>query len=415
MSFLAVGLGLMWWLYDKNKDQMIFEEVQFQKEVNLNHQGVLSWVDSSAAQFKFFTIERASDSAIFSTTDTVRIGADSIYTYFDEIPSDVPGEKLTYKVQGWSQIDLIKEFKNMDMKWYVLGFIFSIISNLSRAIRWQTIIEPLGYKPKLMNTFLSVNIMYFSNLIVPRSGEITRCSILYQYEKIPVAKLIGTVLIERVIDVIFLFLLTGYMIISQFDFITTYLSKPDVQKTLSEKADVLPLLTAVCVSGILVLVLLYVFRKRILSTKLGAKIGKLLSDLWEGMKSTKKIERKWTFFFHSFFIWALYLGVLYVSFLSYGPTEKLGLSVAFVALITGSFAMVAPSVGGIGTWHAMIIFTLVIFDVSEPQAFIYAFAAFFMMTVTNIVAGGLSFIFLPMYNGKRKSVKQNNTDAVDQN
>ncbi len=393
---------------------MIFEELKFVKEVNLKHQGVLSWVDSSATKFKFFTIQRSSDGAIFNTSDTVKIAVDSIYTYFDEVPSSVPGEKLTYKIQAWSQIDLIKEFKNMDMKWYILAFIFSLVSNLSRAIRWQTIIEPLGYKPKIMNTFLSVNIMYFSNLIVPRSGEITRCSILYQYEKIPVAKLIGTVLIERVIDIIFLLLLTGFMIISQFDFINTYLSKPDVQKTLSDKADLWPLLLAVAVSGILMVVLLYVFRKKIVSTKLGNKIGKLLADLWEGMKSTKKIKRKWTFFFHSFFIWGLYLAVIYVSFLSYGPTENLGLAIAFVSLITGSFAMVAPSVGGIGTWHAMIIFTLVIFGVSEPQSFIYAFAAFFMMTVTNIVAGGLSFIFLPMYNGKHKLAKHDKAHAVDQ-
>ena len=402
LSFLAVGLGLMYWLYDKNKDQMIFEELKFNKEVNLKHQGVLTWVDSSATQFKFFTIERSSDSISYVVSDTIKISRDSIYTYFDEKTSSIPGEKLLYKIKAWSQIDLVGEIKNMDLKWYIVAFIFSLISNWSRAVRWQTIIEPLGYKPKTMNTFLSVNIMYFSNLIVPRSGEITRCSILYQYEKIPVAKLIGTVLIERVIDILFLLLLTGAMIVSQFDFIKTYISKPDVQKSLAEKAELWPLLVAVILSGILMVVLLYVFRKRIVSTKLGKKIGKLLGDLWEGMKSTKNIERKWSFIFHSFLIWTLYFGVLYVSFLSYGPTYHLGMGVAFVALITGSFAMVAPSVGGIGTWHAMIIFTLVIFGVHEPQAFIYTFAAFFMMTITNIVAGGLSFIFLPMYNGKRK-------------
>ena len=392
----------MWYLYEKNKGGKNFKEVSFTKSTNHLNQNVVSWTDTANSTCEFFTLERSEDGIYYEIMDTIPLQKPSAYQKYDETKSTVAPKDIQYKLKAWSPINLWKEIENMDMSWYILAFILSLISNYSRAVRWQTIIEPLGYKPDTMNTFLSVNIMYFSNLVIPRSGEISRCSILYKYEKVPVAKLVGTVLVERVIDMIALAILTGLLVLSQLDFMKTYFNRPDVQESLKEKAHLWPYLIAAGIIGIIVVIALYLLRNRILATKIGNKIGKLLFDLWQGVKSTKNIKRKWAFFIHSILIWTMYFGVLYVSFKSYESTQNLSPVIAFAALIMGSVGMIIPTAGGIGTWNVLVTFTLVVYGVSEPNAFIYSFIALFMMTITNVIAGGLSFIYLPIYNRKRK-------------
>lgn len=403
--FLGIGLAIIWYLYDSNKDGKNFKELTFKKETFTSNVNELLWSDTSSTT-EFYTIERSADSSYFEIIDTVKISALSNYSYRDLKGNQLIAEKLQYKIKAWSPIDIWKEIGNMNMKWYLVAFLLSLISNYSRAVRWQTIIEPSGYKPGTMNTFMSINIMYLFNSVIARLGEVSRCTILYRYEKIPVTKLVGTVLVERVVDFICFGLMMGILFISQLDFIKTYLLRPDVQQNLSDKVDLWPILTFFAMLGVACIVAIYIFRERLLELPIGKKVGKFLQDMWEGIKSTKKIERKWTFIFHTVLIWTMYFGVLYVSFFSYEHTRGLGFTVAFAALMMGSLGMIIPSAGGIGTWNLMVTFTLVLYGVSEPNAFIYSIIALFMMTLTNIVAGGLSFIYLPIYNRKSKLVKK---------
>jgi len=407
--FLGIGLGLMWYLYENNKDGKNFKEIQFKQEVNNFGKTMLVWSDTAKLNNEFYTIERSEDGKYFEFIDTVKVvGTQISYTHFDEVAYTTDAKNLQYKIKGWSPIDLWKEIGNMNMKWYIIAFLLSLISNYSRAIRWQTIIEPMGYKPNTINTFLSVNIMYLSNSVIPRSGELSRCSILYRYEKIPLTKLFGTVVVERIVDMLCFGLMLGILFISQFDLVKSYLLRPDVKQSLEDKAGLWPILIAIGVIGLVSIIVLYKMRERILNTAIGRKIGKILFDLWQGVKSTKDIKRKWAFFFHTLLIWTMYFGVLYVSFKSYESTAELGFTVAFAALIMGSLGMIIPTAGGIGTWNLMVTLTLVLYGVSEPNAFIYSFIALFMMTITSVIAGGLSFIYLPIYNRKSKLVQTEN-------
>ncbi len=409
MLFLGIGLGLMWYLYEDNKDGKNFKEITFKKEVNNSEEVILSWSDTSKTQNEFYTVERSEDGQYFEVIDTIKVKGTAInYTHFDKKPRKIEAKILQYKIKSWSPIDIWKEVGDMNMKWYILAFALSLISNYSRAVRWQTIIEPMGYKPNTFNTFLSVNIMYLSNTAIPRSGELSRCTVLYRYEKIPITKLFATVLVERVIDTLCFGLMFGILVVMQFGMFREYINRPDVKQTLEEKANLWPILVIIGVIGILILLAIIKFREKILQTSIGKKIGKILFDIWEGIKSTKDIKRKWTFLFHTILIWSMYLGVLVVSFQSYESTSSVGAKVAFACLIMGSLGMIVPTAGGIGTWNLMITITLVLYGVSEPSAFIYSFTAFFMMTITNVIAGSLSFIYLPIYNRKSKLVQTEN-------
>ena len=393
----------MWYLYDSNKDGKNFKEISFTKEVNVYGKTKLIWNDTTHLNNEFYTIERSEDGTYFDFIDTVKVqGSTLMYEQWDEKASKVDAKLLHYKIKGWSPIDLWKEIGNMNMKWYIIAFILSLVSNYSRAIRWQTIIEPMGYKPNTINTFLSINIMYLSNSVIPRSGELSRCTILYRYEKIPITKLFGTVVVERIVDMLCFGLMLGILFISQFDLVKSYLLRPDVKESLEAKANLWPILIAIGVIGIIALIVLIKFRNRLLQTSIGKKLGKIFFDLWQGIKSTKDIKRKWAFLFHTLLIWTMYFGVLYVSFFSYESTAELGFTVAFAALIMGSLGMIIPTAGGIGTWNLMVTLTLVLYGVSEPNAFIYSFIALFMMTITSVIAGSLSFMYLPIYNRKSK-------------
>ncbi|MCX6181792.1 MAG: lysylphosphatidylglycerol synthase transmembrane domain-containing protein [Bacteroidetes bacterium] len=301
-----------------------------------------------------------------------------------------------------NHIDLFTEFANMDKSWFVLGFFLTTYSNFSRAFRWQIMIESAGYNPKKGNTVLSIMIMYFMNLWIPRSGEVARCSILYKYEKVPVSKMVGTVVVERAFDFLCFFIMVGIMLISQFDFMASYFKTPEFQKTWAEKKELFPILITIGLIGIIGFLAVIILRKRIIKTKIGGKVAGFLQELWEGVKSTKYIKRKWAFLFHTVVIWALYYLVFYISLLAYGPTSTLGHSIAFAVFIMGSLGMIAPSSGGIGAYHAMIILSLVMFGLSQPHALVFAFVSHFMLTMSVIIAGVISMIYLPYYNRSSK-------------
>ncbi|MBE0655978.1 MAG: flippase-like domain-containing protein [Bacteroidales bacterium] len=132
---------------------------------------------------------------------------------------------LYFAFRGIDFQSLMGDFKKARYSWVILSLGFAMIAYISRAIRWNLIIEPLGYKPELKNTFFSLLVGYLANFAFPRIGEITRCATLGKKEKIPVDKLVGTVIVERVVDLFTLFLLLGVLIIFRFETLGNFLTK----------------------------------------------------------------------------------------------------------------------------------------------------------------------------------------------
>ena len=112
-------------------------------------------------------------------------------------------------------IALINELKKVDFNWIVLSMIFGALAYVSRGLRWKIMLEAIDYKTSNINNIAAVSIGYFTNLFVPRAGEITRCTALNQKEKIPLNKLFGTIIVERVIDFMTLIFLLLVTLISQ--------------------------------------------------------------------------------------------------------------------------------------------------------------------------------------------------------
>ncbi len=192
-------------------------------------------------------------------------------------------------------------FQHLNYFWILVSIFFSVLSQISRAMRWNMLIRPLGYKPKLYNSYLCVLILYFVNLLLPRAGEVFRCTILSKYEKIPFAKLAGTVFVERLADLITLMLLAVVIIISQLRvFATFFNTHPDIRDNALHIFSLRNLLFALI--AVLVIVSAFVLfnhyynrNKHDRGNLFVKKIRLIRQNFLEGIKSIAKLENKWIF------------------------------------------------------------------------------------------------------------------------
>ncbi len=313
---------------------------------------------------------------------------------------------LVYRKQDMGELK--NALLHADYFWIFISLILGLLSHVSRAMRWNLLIYPLGYKPKVVNSFFSVMIMYLSNMAVPRSGEIVRCGVLGKTENIPVSKLLGTVFIERIIDFILLFILLAVVLLTQMHVVVEMLEKnPDISANLNGLLSKTPLLIGIFVFFGVLIILAYRFRHKIKHLRFYKKIREILKGFGDGIKSILKMERRLEFIAHSVFIWVMYFMMIYIVFKSFGFTENLSLLSGLTVFVMSAFGMVAPSPGGIGTWHFMVIQTLMIYGVSKTDAGAFAFASHESMTLMMIIVGVLSIVLLPVVNGKSDKKTKN--------
>ena len=285
---------------------------------------------------------------------------------------------------------LVADFKSAKFQWLVLAICLFTISNVSRAIRWKMLISPLGKTPRFINSFLCIILGYFANLGLPRSGEFVRAGTLSKYEEIPFEKVMGTVVVDRIFDVISILIVTGIALIVEFDKIWDFFSP-----YLAFNTNLL----FVGIGLLLILVMLFVFRQKLTQVTLFKKIENLIKGFAEGLSSVSKIKKPWWFLFHSVNIWVMYFFMTYVIFFSFEPTELLSPIVGLVAFVFGAWGIVIPSPGGMGTYHFLTQTVLGFYGVNEVEAFSFANISFVTIQLfTNILTGILALILLPIVN-----------------
>ena len=280
---------------------------------------------------------------------------------------------------------LLEYFKNANYWWISLGLFFGILSHLSRAYRWKFMLKPMGYTPRFINSALAVLIGYFVNLAIPRAGEVSRASVMANYENIPFEKGFGTIVAERIADLIMMFLIIGVTLLIQFDFIL---------QLVKEKLDPVKIIIglAVCLIGGF---FFYKYVRK--STKgLGLKIKNFIKSLVEGVTSIFRMKNKWPFIFHTVFIWAMYVLMFWATI----PAIE-GLQVPFggilVGFIAGGFSIAATN-GGIGLYPLAVAGAFTLFGVPEEPSTAFGSVMWAAQTAMIILFGGLSFLLLPICN-----------------
>jgi glycosyltransferase 2 family protein len=282
--------------------------------------------------------------------------------------------------------------------WILLSFTLGMLSHVSRAIRWNMLIRPMGYKPSTANSFLAVMVMYLTNLALPRAGELARCSVLGRYEKIPFTKLVGTVVIERFTDMIALIVFAVLIFSMQADVFFNFISShPDIQNRLSLLFSTRNILLGIAAAGIVVATLI-IYRKKVMRTSLFMRIEHLYVNFLEGFKAIKHMENKWKYIGHTVFIYIMWLVMLYVVFFSYPPTVHLSLAAGMAAFVMGGLAMIAPVQGGIGPWHFMVYETLFMYGIDKTDGKIFALIAHTTTNLSLMLMGFIALLLLPVIN-----------------
>ena len=243
---------------------------------------------------------------------------------------------------------------------------------------------------------------YLMNMVFPRMGEISRCGVLSRYEKISFTKLVGTVVAERVVDMISLLILLAIVFFSQFGKMLNFINQnPEIQGKLNSAITSPYLIVGV----IIVVVLFIIFRRAFKHTIIFKKIIEILKNFKEGFISIRSIKRKGWFYFHSVFIWFLYYLMLYSVFFAFDFTRGLNPIAGLTTFVMASFGMVAPVQGGIGAWHFMAIEALSLYGVANENGIIFAFVSHTSTTGMIIIIGIISMLILPFIN-RRKDVKK---------
>ena len=281
----------------------------------------------------------------------------------------------------------------------IFSLIFGLLGNMFRGFRWALLIDSLGKRVRRKNTVYSVLGSYAINMALPRVGEIWRCGVISKYEKQPFTKLLGTLFVDRIMDTVVVALLTLCLCIFNIKFFTDFFAENPPTFIAAMFAAISSVWTYI---GIIVLILLiwFVFVK-LKHLTIVQKMKDMMKNIWEGINSLWKIERKATFFIQTILIWVCYFLYFYITFFAFDFTKDLGVRIALIAFAMSSIGVAAPVQGGIGVWHFMVMSTLVAFGVNSNDAGVFAFLVFAVQTLWVVIVGLFGITALPIINKEK--------------
>ena len=301
-----------------------------------------------------------------------------------------------YFIDGLSEKDIqdIKDsFREADYFWVALSLILMFLSHFSRAYRWLFVLEPMGYKPRLVNSYHAVMAGYIINYTVPRSGEVARAGLMATYEDIPFEKGFATIVAERVIDLLMfaiVFFISGLLQVNN-----------DEIKNITQQDGESSNIIWYILGGMVVLGLigLIIFFK---NKKVKSFVNEKLLGFWEGLKAIWTMKKKWAFLGHTVFIWSCYVGSLWVTAQAFPQTENMTIGLVFAAFVVGA-AAIGATPGGLGLYPLWITAALAAYGIEFK-----AFGAFAWVTQTGLlVVLGLLSLFLIQRQPKQNTAKGN--------
>lgn len=318
---------------------------------------------------------------------------------------------MAFKNTEWDKI--VDDFKNAKYEYVILSMIMGFLAFVSRGIRWTYLLEPIGYKVNKWRSIHAISMGYFMNALIPRAGEVARCTTLNQTDKVPVDRLFGTVILERVIDFIMLSFLICLTLFLEYDNIQSFFDETLGKNTDKEEGISWKLITGI--AFVLGLILLYLMRGRLRKHPFYQKIKDFWAGLKEGVKSISKLEHKWFFLGHTLFIWSMYFLMSYIVVFALDSTSHIDPSAGLFVMIVGAFGIIAPSPGGIGSYHYLAMVGMGVIGIAKDDALSFATLVHTGQTVMTLIAGGVALLMLYRLRKSRKLEKAQQEPDVAKN
>lgn len=309
---------------------------------------------------------------------------------------------------------MLETLSKADYRYVVFSMLLGCLAHWSRGVRWTIALRPLGYEVQKRRAFVAVMTGYLMNTAIPRAGELARCAFLKRTDNVPVEVSLGSVIGERALDFVILVSITTVTFFVEWDIIKAFFEKY-VDFGIYERLffDNLWILWILILVGLIVVGVLYFYRKKIRENTFVIKIQYFLGGIWKGILSITKLNRKQQLFYilHTIIIWACYQLMIYVLFFSIDATSNLTVMAGFTAMVMAGVGMVIPIPGGLGSFHFFVAQTLIAYGIQNEVAEYFALFAHTAQTLMIIVVGGIS-MGLGLYFWGRKSVSSNQLPVI---
>ena len=304
------------------------------------------------------------------------------------------------------------QFKNAFHKanYYLIipVIIISLLSHLSRSMRWKLLMEPLGYNPSLKNVFGATMVGYLANSAIPRLGEVLKCTLLAKYENLKADNLIGTILIERTFDLLTYMFFIGFTVIIQIDIVGNYVKEKLRAFGAPGSIPLWLKILIVCFAVVLVIVIVKKIFSSFPNNKTLQKIKRFGTGIGKGFIAIKNLKSKKAFILHTVFIWSMYLLQIYIGFKAMEATAHLDLKAACSVLSLSTLAMIVTP-GGIGSFPIFVKETLLLYLIQASEGNAFGWLIWGVSTGIIIVAGLISLIVLPYINKKKHAIIKANS------
>ena len=292
----------------------------------------------------------------------------------------------------------------MNVWWLFASLVPITLSHILRGLRWLITLEPLGYRPKKGDCIDSIFIAYAANVVVPRVGEVSRCAVLTKYDKIPFSKSLGTLVAERLVDMLLVLIFVCVMLLTQLDVFMSLFAQ-----TGTNEASFAQLFTSaktyLVLGGVIAVgTLLWLWLKK---TAFYAKIKQTIRGFIDGLLSLKTMHRKGLFLLCTIGIWVGYFLEFYLAFFCFPFTAELSVVQALVIFAAISLAIVIPTPNGAGPWHFVVISMMTLYGVSQTGASSFALIVHTFQTVGVMLLGAYGWVALQFRN---KKINRQNTE-----
>jgi glycosyltransferase 2 family protein len=299
---------------------------------------------------------------------------------------------------------LLHTWQQANKGWLLAMAAIAVISHVVRAERWRMLLVPTGHTTKLSYSFLSLMVGYLVNLVIPRGGEVSRCYNLYKLDGTPVEMSFGTVVVERIIDLLCLLTLIGISFFVESEKLFSFIDTLPIGTDQNSKFKTLGIIGVAFL--ILMAGLFFILRR---NKKIAAFVSKTWIGFKDGLLSVFRLERKGLFIFYSILIWALYFLMSYTVILAFPQTEFLGISAVLSLFAIGSIAMAVPLPGGTGSYHVLVPQGLVfLYGIAQSDAIAFTFIFHGWQTAIMIVGGAISLIVTSIFVKKKDAERKRN-------
>ncbi len=287
----------------------------------------------------------------------------------------------------------------MNIWWLFASLIPITLSHILRGLRWLITLEPLGYRPKTGDSIDSIFVAYASNVLVPRVGEVSRCAVLTKYDKVPFSKALGTLVAERLIDMLLVLLFVCVMLLTQLDVFLSLFAQTGTNEASFAELFSSPKTYAIIAAVVVACVALWIPMKK---TRLYAKVKQAIGGFVDGLLSLKTMNRKGLFLLYTIGIWVGYFLEFYLAFFCFPFTAELTVVQGLVIFAAISLAIVIPTPNGAGPWHFVVISMMTLYGVSNTDASSFALIVHTFQTLGVIMLGAYGWVALQVRNRKMK-------------